>query len=316
MTDRDLARRVAAVRRFSRFYTRQIGVLHEALHDSGLTLPEARMVYELAQREGMTATEFAGELSLDGGYVSRLLRGLEERRLIARRRSETDGRQSLLSLTQRGRKLFATMDARSSDEIAAMLARLSVPEQNQLVKALEAAEGLLASRSEPAVPYMLRPHQSGDMGWIVHRHGVLYAQEYGWDETFEALVAQITAEFIRNYNARRERCWVAERNGEIVGSIFLVKASDTEARLRLLYIEPSARGLGIGRRLVDECVRFARQVGYVKVTLWTNDILTSARRIYEAAGFCLVHEEPHHSFGKDLMGQTWELSLEPPQPAR
>lgn len=309
MTDTDLSNRVAAVRRFSRFYTRQIGVLQEGLLDSQLSLAEARIVYELAQRESMTATELGGELSLDAGYLSRLLRGLEQRRLIERRRSESDGRQSLVSLTEQGREAFSLIDMRSYEEIAAMLSKVSRTDQHRLVEAMSTVEGLLGTRPKSGLPYLLRTHQPGDMGWIVHRHGVIYSQEYRWDETFEALVAQITAEFIQKLKPNRERCWIAEREGEILGSIFLVEESNAVGKLRLLYVEPKARGLGIGRRLVDECIRFARQAGYSTITLWTNDVLISARRIYEDTGFRLLKEERHHSFGHDLVGQSWELEL-------
>ena len=310
MADAGFARRIAAVRRFSRFYTRQIGVLHEGLLGSPFSLTEGRVVYELAQREGATATELGGELGLDAGYLSRILRGFEERGLIGRRPSATDGRQSVLSLTERGREAFAAIDARSRDEIAAMLAKLSPADQGRLVEAMGAIEGLLgAPRSEPKVPYILRPHQPGDMGWVVHRHGALYADEYGWDERFEALVARVAAEFIERFDPRRERCWMAEMDGEAVGSVFLVRESDEVAKLRLLLVEPRARGLGIGACLVDECVRFARRVGYRRITLWTNSVLLPARRLYEKAGFRLVREEPHQSFGRDLIGETWELGL-------
>ena len=307
---------VAAVRRFSRFCTRQTGVLHEGLLGSQLSLAEARITCELAQRTNMTATELASELSLDAGYLSRLLRGLQQRDLIQRRRSETDGRQSLISLTAPGRELFAAINARSYNEISAMLAKLSITKQHRLVKAMGAVEDLLGPRFEPRAPYILRMHQPADMGWIIHRHGLIYAQEHGWDETFGALVAEIVAEFIRNFKPERERCWVAERQGEIVGSAFLVEKSVAIGQLRLLYVEPSARGLGIGRRLVEECVSFARQVGYAKVMLWTNDALVSARLIFERAGFGLVKEEPHHSFGHQLVGQIWELDLEAASSAR
>lgn len=310
MSDPEFDRRVDVVRRFSRFYTRRIGVLREHLHDSGLTLPEARIVYELAQRDRVTASELAGELSLDAGYLSRLLRGLGHRKLVARRRLDADARQHALSLTGSGRAAFATIDERSRGAIAAMLAKLSTPAQRRLVGALESARKLLDAESEQPDPYLLRAHRSGDIGWVVHRHGALYAEEYGWDETFEALVAQITADFVRNFKPAHERCWIAERDGSIVGSIFLVAKSTAVAQLRLLYVEPEARGLGIGRRLVDECLRFARGAGYAKVTLWTNDVLVSARRIYEAAGFRLVGEEAHRSFGRDLIGQNWELEFD------
>jgi DNA-binding MarR family transcriptional regulator/GNAT superfamily N-acetyltransferase len=309
MTETDIDERVDAVRRFNRFYTKQIGVLHEGLLRSPFSLTEVRVLYELAHREKPTAAELGKELGLDPGYLSRILRGFEKRGLVGKVLSEADGRQSHLTLTARGREVFAPLNARSHDEVNAMLSKLSAVEQHRLIEAMRTIEKLLGARPEPKVPYLLRPPQPGDMGWIIHRHGVLYAQEYGWDETFEALVAEIAAKFIQKLDPKRERCWIAERDGEIVGSVFLVKKSKTVAKLRLMYVEPKARGLGIGSRLVSECVRFARQMGYRKVVLWTNSVLVAARHIYEKAGFRLVHEEPHHSFGHDLIGETWELKL-------
>ena len=308
----ELDEQVEAVRRFSRFYTRRIGVLHEGLLGSSLSLTEGRVLYELAQREPATATALADELGLDSGYLSRILNGFGKRGLITRRASEKDGRQFILALTDQGREMFAAIDARSHDEVAAMLRELDGADQSRLVAAFETVERLLGGGRKPGHPcYILRPHQPGDMGWIIHRHGVLYAEEYGWDESFEALVARVAATFIDNFDVRRERCWIAERDGEIAGSVLLVKDGDEIAKLRLLYVEPKARGLAIGRRLVDECIGFARRTGYRKITLWTNDVLVSARRIYQAAGFHLVRAEPHHSFGRDLVGQYWELPLVP-----
>ena len=302
--------RIAAVRRFNRFYTRRIGVLHEGLLGSPLSLTEGRVLYELAQCAPTTASQLAGELTLDSGYLSRILSGFDKRGFVERRLSKEDARQVILTLTVRGREMFATLNARSHDEIAAMLRPLSGADQARLVKALEAVQTLLGDRHSAGAPaYILRSHQPGDIGWIIHRHGVLYAEEYGLDKTFEALVAKIAAAFIENFDHRRERCWIAERDGESVGSVLLVKDNKETAKLRLLYVEPRARGLGIGTRLVSECVGFARRTGYRKITLWTNDVLISARRIYEAAGFHLVREEPHHSFSRDLVGQYWELPL-------
>ena len=305
----DLEQRVDAVRRFNRFYTRRIGVLQEGLLGSRYSLTEVRVLYELAHRETPTAAELCKELGLDPGYVSRIVRGFKKRGLISRSRSATDGRQSLLSLTARGREAFAPLNARSQDEVRGVLRGLSETDQHRLIQAMQTIETLLGPRVEPRVPYLLRPHRPGDMGWVVHRHGALYAQEYGWDETFEALVAENAAKFIREFDPKRERCWIAEREGEIVGSVFLVKQSDAVGKLRLMYVEPKARGLGIGSRLAEECIRFARQVGYRKITLWTNSVLLAARHIYQKAGFRLVHAEPHHSFGHDLIGETWELDL-------
>lgn len=235
--------------------------------------------------------------------------GFKRRSLIARTPATTDGRQSLLSLTARGRKAFTPLNQRSQDEVKAMLSGLSPTDQRRLVQAMRTIERLLGAQPEPRVPYLLRPHQPGDMGWVVHRHGALYAQEYGWDETFEVLVAEIVTKFIRELDPKRERCWIAESEGEIIGSVFLVKQSEAVAKLRLMYVEPKARGLGIGSHLVDECLRFARQAGYRKIILWTNSVLVAARHIYQKAGFRLVREEPHHSFGHDLVGETWELEL-------
>ena len=309
MSDNDFNRRVGAVRRFNRFWIRQIGVLREGYLESSFSLTEVRVLYELAHREETTASELGEELGLDAGYLSRVLRGFEKHGLIHKRRSEADGRRRLLRLTERGREAFAPLEARSCNDIGAMLGSLSVAEQERLVGAMRTIEELLSARPDPTVPYLLRPHWPGDMGWVVHRHGVLYAREYGWDKRFEALVAEIVAQFIQQYDPRRERCWIAERDDEIVGCVFLVRESEEIAKLRLLLVEPKARGLGIGSRLVEECIRFARQAGYRKITLWTNDVLSSARRIYEGMGFRLVREEPHHSFGHDLVGQTWELML-------
>ncbi len=309
MTQTDLSERVAMVRRFNRFYTKQIGVLTEEYLSSPFSLTEARVIYELAHHEQTTATELGGELALDAGYLSRILRDFKKRGLIHKSPSETDGRQSLLQLTEQGQRAFAALNTRSQRDIEAMLNQLSLEDQTRLIEAMRTIEGLLGARPEHKVPYILRSYQPGDMGWVVHRHGVLYAEEYGWDEQFEALVADIVARFIQHYDAKRERCWIAEKDGENVGSVFLVKKSQTVAKLRLLLVEPKARGLGIGVRLVDECVRFARQVGYKRVMLWTNSVLVAARHIYEKAGFRLVETEPHHSFGHDLIGETWELKL-------
>ena len=309
MGESDTAHRVAAVRSFNRFYTRQIGLLHEGYLDSPFSLTEVRVLYELAHRQTATASALGRELGLDAGYLSRIIRRFENRGLIDRRPSGGDGRQRLLRLTERGQQAFAPLNARSSEQVGAMLNRLSTAQQDRLVEAMATIEGLLGERPDPRTPYLLRPHRPGDMGWVVHRHGALYAEEYGWDEQFEALVATIVAKFLEHFDPKRERCWIAERDGQPVGSVFLVKHSKTVAKLRLLLVEPRARGLGIGARLVEECVHFARSVGYRKMILWTNSVLHAARRIYEKAGFRLVHAEPHHSFGHDLIGETWELDL-------
>jgi len=307
-TEIGIEQRVASVRRFNRFYTRKIGVLGGYL-GSPFSLTEVRVLYELTHRETPTATQLGKELGVDLGYMSRILRSFERRGFIVRHPSPADGRQHLLSLTAQGRRAFAPLDARSREEIGELLGALSEPAQRALVEAMGTVERLLGGSPEPRVPYVLRPHRSGDMGWVIHRHGVLYAQEYGWDESFEALVAEIAAAFIKQFDPKRERCWIAERDGVPAGSVFLVRKSDTVAQLRLLLVEPAARGLGIGGRLVDECVRFARLAGYRTITLWTNSVLHAARRVYERAGFRLVHAEGHHSFGHDLVGETWDLEV-------
>ncbi|HWM79986.1 MAG TPA: bifunctional helix-turn-helix transcriptional regulator/GNAT family N-acetyltransferase, partial [Methylomirabilota bacterium] len=249
------------------------------------------------------------ELGLDPGYLSRILRLFEKRGFLKRTPSKADGRQSHLFLTARGQAAFAPLNTRSREEIGSMLRALRARDQIRLVDSMHAIEGVLGAQPEKKVPYLLRPHRPGDMGWVVSRHGALYAQEYGWDETFEALVAGIVKKFIEHYDPRKERCWIAEKDGEPVGSVFVVKQSATVAKLRLMLVEPKARGLGIGARLVDECVRFAGQTGYGKVTLWTNSVLRAARRIYKEAGFRLVRQERHRSFGHDLVGETWDLKL-------
>jgi DNA-binding MarR family transcriptional regulator/GNAT superfamily N-acetyltransferase len=311
MTSTDADRRVEAVRRFSRFYTRQIGLLEEGILRSPFTLGEGRLIYELAHHEETTATHLGDELSIDAGYLSRIVRSLHERGIVERRTSPTDGRQNLLSLTEAGASAFAALNAASRAEIQGMLGVLSEADQQRLVDAMHTIEGLLGAQPEHRVPYILRPHRSGDMGWVVQRQAVLYNQEYGWDDTCEALFAEIVATFLRNFDPKRERCWIAEREGENVGAVFLVSHPEREgvAKLRLLHVEPGARGLGIGQRLVEECTRFARQSGYHRITLWTNSVLHAARRIYEREGYRLVHEEPHHSFGHDLVGQTWEIDV-------
>lgn len=311
MTSTESLRSVEAVRQFNRFYTRQIGLLREGLLASPFSLTEARVLYEIAHHEETTASHLAEELGLDPGYLSRILRGFHRRGLLDRRPSASDRRQILVSLTPEGQEAFAQLNAASRNEIQALLAPLSDPDRDRLVHAMQTISELLGARPEHRVPYILRPPESGDMGWVVHRHGVLYSTEYGWDEDFEALVAEIVAHFVRHYDPKRERCWIAEREGQNVGSVFLVQHPEREdvAKLRLLLVEPAARGLGIGKRLVQECTRFARQAGYRAITLWTNSVLHAARAIYEQEGYRLLAEEPHHCFGRDLVGQTWELEL-------
>ena len=308
MVENDMNGYVSAIRGFNRFYTRKIGVV-DGVASNPFSLAEARVLYELAHREQPTATDIRKELGLDAGYMSRILREFERRKLVTRERSKTDERQRFLSLTAKGREAFAPLDERSNRDVAAMLEKLSPTERKQLVDAVRTVGRLLGDKAQPRTPYLLRQHQPGDMGWIVHRQAILYAEEYGWDGTYEALAAEIVAQFINNYDPKCERCWIAEKDGERVGAVFVAKASGETAKLRLLHVEPEVRGLGIGKRLVDECVRFARQAGYQKMTLWTQDILHAARHLYKQAGFRIVREEQHHSFGKDLTAETWELDL-------
>ena len=308
MPDATLDPQVSTVRAFNRFYTRRIGVV-DGIASSPFSLAEARVLYELAHREQPTATDLRKELGLDAGYLSRILREFERRKFVTREQSKTDEREKFLSLTARGRRAFAPLDERSNRDVAAMLEQLSPAERKRLVDAVQTVAGLLGDKPESKTSYLLRQHQPGDMGWVVHRQAILYAEEYGWDETYEALAAEIVAQFIKNYDPRRERCWITERDGVRIGAVFCARASDELAKLRLLHVESEARGLGIGKRLVEECVRFARQAGYKKMTLWTQSILHAARHIYQQAGFQLVGKEQHHSFGKDLTAETWELDL-------
>lgn len=309
MDDGGLARRVAAVRRFNRFYTRTIGVLGEGYLASPYSLAEVRVLYELAHRDAWGAAELSRELGLDPGYLSRILRRFERGGLVDRRASPVDGRRSELRLTEAGRAAFAPLDRRSAEEIGALLGRLLAGDQARVVEAMGTIARLLGG-GEERVPYVLRGPEPGDYGWVVQRHGAVYAEEYGYDERFEALVAEIVAKFVHERDPARDRCWIAEREGLPVGCVFLVKASETVGKLRLFLVEPSARGLGIGGRLVDEVVRHARRVGYRRVTLWTQSELLAARRIYERAGFRCVAAEPNRDFGRnDLVSETWELEL-------
>lgn len=297
------------VRRFSRFYTRRIGALDRDFLDSEFSLTEVRVLFELRQHQSTTASAIGGELGLDAAYLSRLIRDFEKRGLLTRTRSRADRRQTILRLTPRGRRVFDALDARQHAAVTEMIAPLARSTRREVVRSMARIEQLLDTAAATQPSYTLRDLRPGDIGWVVHRHGALYHQEYGWDETFEALVADIVAQFVRHRDATRERCWIAESAGEIVGSIFCVKKSKAVAKLRLLYVEPTAREMGIGTRLVDECIRFARAAGYRRLVLWTQSVLGGARRVYERAGFQLVSEEPHHSFGADLVAQTWELRL-------
>jgi DNA-binding MarR family transcriptional regulator/GNAT superfamily N-acetyltransferase len=309
--------RTAAIRRFNRFYTRRIGVLHEKLADTRFSLAESRLLWELAHRGRTTAAELARDLDLDPGYLSRLLRALKDQKLIRGERSASDARHLHLSLSAAGRRAFAPLDRQSEADVAALLAALADGAQQRGLGARAEIAALLGARERAAAPWLLRAPQPGDVGWAIGRHGRLYADEYGWDTRFESLVARIAADFVDRFDAGREGCWIAERDGINVGCVFLVQARDDasgavvegSAQLRLLLVEPAARGLGIGARLVDECERFARAKGYRRIVLWTNSLLVAARAIYAKAGYRLVASEPHQSFGHSLVGETWELGL-------
>lgn len=310
MSARVAERQIAATRRFNRFYTHRIGVLDDGLVDSPYSLTEARVLYELAHRDAVTSVALGRELGIDAGYLSRILARFARQGLLTRTRSTSDARARPIALTARGRKAFAGLDRATERQIAGLLAPLTPAERRGLVGAMGRIERLLAaapSRSGDEV--ILRDPRPGDLGWVIHRHGALYAEEYGFDASFEHLVAAIIAQFAKGFDASRERSWIAEHGGEIVGSIFLVRESDTVARLRLLYVEPSARGLGIGAKLVAACIAQARDFGYRRLTLWTQNNLLAARHIYQAAGFTLTHEQPHRAFGQDLVEQDWVLEL-------
>ena len=300
---------VAAVRAFNRFYTQKIGVLDEGLLHSRFSLPEVRVLWELAHRRVATATELRRDLGLDAGYLSRILATLKAQQLLSRRAAPDDKRNQLLSLSARGKRVFHALDVRSADEIERLLRPLGSDGRRALVASMQTIESLLGGKPKTTAEYVVRGPRAGDLGWIVHRHGVLYAEEYGWDARFEALVAGVVAGFVERYDRTRERCFIAERDGAIVGSVLCVAQSRTVAKLRLLYVEPGARGHGIGGRLVDECVRFARAAGYRRLELWTHRILAAARRLYERAGFRLVAEAPHAGFGKRSTAQTFRLDL-------
>ncbi len=301
--------RVAAVRRFNRFYTRRIGVLTRYLQQTRFSLSDARVLYELNNRAAPTAAALSQDLALDPGYLSRILRRFERDGLLRRERSASDGRQMHLHVTERGRAAFAPLNARSAVEVSALLAPLDEPAQARLTAAMATIETLLAAPEEEPPPLRLRPHRPGDLGWVVSAHGRLYAEEYGWDGSFEGMVAEIVAGFVANFDPAREHCWIAEIGADTVGSVFLVRQSDEVAKLRLLIVDPAGRGRGVGRRLVGECIDFARACGYRRLVLWTNSILLAARALYVDYGFQLTASEAHHSFGVDLVGETWELAL-------
>jgi DNA-binding MarR family transcriptional regulator/GNAT superfamily N-acetyltransferase len=303
---------VRAVRAFNRFYTQRIGVLQRGVLQSPYSLTEVRVLYELANGADLTATDIQRILGLDRGYLSRILRSFERSGMLLRERSKKDGRRSLIRLTSHGRKVFSALNARQSSDVAKMLQSVPDSVREKLVGSMQTIQKALNGETAAAGKVLLRAHRPGDMGWVMFRHGILYEREYGWDERFEALVGEIVVNFIKDFDAERERCWIAELEGERVGSVFLVKDTATVAKLRLLLVEPAARGHGVGRLLVSECIDFARKAGYRKLTLWTNNVLDAARHIYESAGFELVKEEKHNSFGHGLTGQYWSLDLSTP----
>jgi DNA-binding MarR family transcriptional regulator/GNAT superfamily N-acetyltransferase len=296
-----------AIRRFSRFYTRQLGLLDEGLLNSSFQLTEARILYELAYGNDLTATQLSRDLGLDAGYLSRILKSFEARGLITRSAAPHDGRQSVIRLTDAGRAAFAPLDHASQQQVLAMIGQMTPAQMIRLASAMRTVEQLI--RGEPPEPYVLRPPRLGDIGWIIHRQAMLYNTEYGWDQDFEILLAEIFAEMMKTFDSRHDHGWIVEQDGEIMGSVFVVRASDIVAKLRLLYLEPAMRGGGLGRRLVKECIRFAKEKGYRSLTLWTNDVLVPARRIYQQVGFRCVAAEPQRAFGQDLVSETWELAL-------
>ena len=306
---------IASIRRFNRFYTRVIGTLDEGVLQSPLSLTEGRVIYELATLQHPTASEIAADLGIDMGYLSRILRTFETRKLLRRQASASDGRQSLLSLTAAGQRQFESLDKSASEQVSKMIQPLNAAQQTRLLNSMASIEAMLAPDTTPSSqPFILRAHRPGDIGWVIERHGALYAQEYGWDQRFEALAARIASDFIDNFDPKRERCWIADRNGERLGCVFLVRDTDSPrtsktARLRLLLVEPSARGLGLGRTLVQQSTAFARSAGYRRIVLWTNSVLDTARRIYQDEGYKLISEKPYSNFGKELVTQDWELKL-------
>jgi len=309
MLEAQLAEKIEAVRRFNRFYTGRLGLLKPGLLQTRFPLTQARILFELAHHEDFTARELIRELDLDAGYLSRILSAFEKDGLLRRSPSKSDNRHRLLKLTAKGRKAFSALNERSKRENEALLQNLSEEDQQRLLQAMHTLESLLGAQARPARPYLLRTHKPGDIGWIIHRHGVLYAEEYGFDETFEALVADILARFIQHHDPKRERLWIAEQDGERIGSIMIVNAGKEVAQLRILLVEPKARGSGIGKRLIDECLDFSQRAGYKKIKLWTQSNLDAARHLYIKVGFQLVKEKPHKSFGHDLVAQIWELAL-------
>lgn len=309
MTEDQLNKNIEKIRRFNRFYTKQIGLLTQGLLKTRFPLTQARIIFELAQHVQSTAKDVIHELGIDPAYLSRILTTFEKEGLIRKVQSKSDNRQWFLKLTAKGKKSFSILNNRSSQEVKVLLRSLSSEDRHRLLSAMHTIENILEAKSNPTTIFLLRSPRPGDIGWITHRHGVLYAEEYGFDETFEALVAEILTRFIQHHDARRERIWIAEQDGESVGSVVVTDAGNLVAQLRLLLVEPQARGKGLGKRLIDECVNFSKRTGYTKIKLWTQSILLEARHLYEKSGFRLVEEKPHTSFGQELVAEIWELPL-------
>ncbi|MHA2356308.1 MAG: bifunctional helix-turn-helix transcriptional regulator/GNAT family N-acetyltransferase [Candidatus Thorarchaeota archaeon] len=309
MTEHLLEENIHDIRQFNRFYTKRIGLLNKGLLRTEFSLSQARVIFELAQQEQITSSEIVKKLGIDPSYLSRILSTFERENLIDKKKSDKDNRQWMLRLTAKGKDAFRELDDRAGEEIREMLQNMSSENQHRFMKAINTMEDVLGAKSSPALSYLIRPHRAGDIGWIVHRHGVIYSEEYGWDETFEALTAEILAKFIQSHNLKRERIWIAEQDGEIVGSVMIVDAGNQVAQLRLLLVEPKVRGKGIGRKLIEECIDFSRRNGYKKIKLWTQSNLLAARHLYLEYGFELVKDESHKSFGHELTAEFWELQL-------
>jgi len=309
MSAHNLQEGVALFRRFNRFYTKQIGLLTQGLLKTRFPLIQARVLYELAQQDQTTASVLVDKLNIDPGYLSRILSTFEKEGLLRKNRSTSDSRQRILRLTTQGKKSFAELDERSGSVAEKMLLGLVAEDRHRLLHAMQTIEAILDTESKPRTPYLLRPHRPGDIGWIIHRHGVVYAEEYDFDEAFEALVAEILVQFIRKHDPKRECLWIAEREGERIGSVMIVDAGDQVAQLRLLLVEPKARGQTVGMRLIDECISFSRRNHYRKIKLWTQSNLMEARHLYAKAGFDMVSQSPHKSFSQDLIAEIWELRL-------
>lgn len=309
MAKNQLDKRVQAFRKFNRFYTIQVGLLNQGLLKTRFSLTQSRILFELAHKKQMTASDLIRELGVDPGYLSRIIGLFEREGLVKRVRSKSDSRQRPLTLTTKGKKTFSTLNKRSTQEARNLLAKLSNEDQQELIRAMQRIQGLLEPERKETHAFLLRSHRPGDIGWIIHRHGALYAEEYDWDEAFEGLVGEILVSFLRQHDPKRERIWIGEMDGERIGSVMVVNAGNQVAQLRLLLLEPKARGKGLGKRLVNECVQFAREKGYRKIKLWTQSNLVEARQLYIKAGFQLVKEKPHHSFGHDLVSEVWEMPL-------